>query len=87
MIQQVANLAVITMRSVTGLNVKNIQEEFLKNPLYINKQEFSLSRKELSEQEEENIDLLDRLLSLRSQEFDEDVLSELDILLHSVCSQ
>ena len=36
-IQQVANLAVITVRSVTGLNVKNIQEEFLKNPLYINK--------------------------------------------------
>ena len=60
--------------------MKNIQEEFLENPLYINKQEFSLSRKEPSEQEEENIDLL-------SQEFDEDFLSELGILLYSECSQ
>ena len=63
------------MRSVTGRNVSNIQMEFQKSPLYSNKQEFSLSRKELSASELENIELLDNLLSLRSKEIDDEFLS------------
>ena len=86
-IQQVANLSVLTVRSVTGRNVSNIQMEFQKSPLYSNKQEFSLRRKELSVTELENIELLDNLLSLRSKEIDDEILSELDILILNVCSK
>ena len=86
-IQQVSNLAVLTIKSVTGRNLSNIQNEFQKNPLYTNKQEFTLNRKELSDKKHENIELLDKLLSIRSKEVDDEIISELDILILNVCSQ
>ena len=86
-IQQVAALAVSTVRSGTGLNVYNIQREFKKDLLYVNKQEFILDKTELPENGKETIDLLDNLLNIRSQEVDTDIISELDFLILNVCSQ
>ena len=86
-IQQVAALAVCTVRSVTGLNVKNISEEFKKDPLLDNKHEFTVSLKEVPENGQETIEQLVNLLDIRSQEVDKDIISELDSLILDVCSK
>ena len=86
-IQQVAYLAVNTVRSVTGLNVKNIHYEFKKDPLYENKHEFIVDLKEFPENGQETIDQLVNLLDIRSKEVDIEVISELDNLILTVCSQ
>ena len=84
---QIAALAVCTVRSPTGLNVKNIHEEFKKDPLIVNKHEFTVALKELPENGQETIDQLDSLLTVRSNEVDTNIISELDHLILNVCSQ
>ena len=49
--------------------------------------EFTVSMKEFPENGQETIDQLDNLLTVRSNEVDTDIISELDHLILNVCSQ
>ena len=85
-ISQVAKLSVQTVRSISGLNIRNIFEEFGKDPLNVNKWEFIVEKAKLPENGQENIDLLDCLLQQRSQEVDSDLIWEFDTLIFDVCT-
>ena len=84
-IHDLAHSAVRTAQSVTGLNVLNIRQSFNCNPLSCNPLDIISQRKEIPEGGEETLDLLARLLDIRSNEIDEDIVSDLDDLISDVC--
>ena len=73
-ISMLAHLSVITVQSTTGLNVKNIQDEFLSDPLTTNKRLFVTTNVKTPIDKQDNIELLNNLLHIRSSEQDEDCL-------------
>ena len=85
-ISQLANVAVVTVRSVTGLNIKNIREEFGKDPLFNNRNCFYVNQTEIPENGQNNIELIDYLLFIRSNETDEEILTELNEIIFDVCT-
>ena len=85
-ISQVAHLSVQNVRSVSGLNFRNIREEFGKDPLNFNKWEFIVEKAKLPENGQQNIDLLDCLLKQRSKEVDSEIICEFDTLIFDICT-
>ena len=85
-IWQLANLAVTTVKSNTGLNVKNIKDEFLLDPLTTNKRSFCITEVEIPLDKSENIELLNYLLYIRNSEHDEDIIAELEDLIFAICT-
>ena len=86
-IWQLANLAVTTVRSTTGLNIKRMFDEFGMDPLITNKRQFVISRENVPADKEENLELLNYLLHIRSSEHDEEIISELNDLIFDICTQ
>ena len=86
-IWMLANLAVQTVRSTTGLNIKNIFDEFGLDPLNTDKRQFVTSKEIVPADKEENIELLNYLLYIRSSESDEEIISEINDLIFDICSQ
>ena len=86
-IWQLANLAVTTVQSNTGLNVKNIKDEFSLDPLTTNKRLFCTTAVEIPFDKTDNIELLNYLLHIRNSEQDEEVVAELDDLIIDICTE
>ena len=86
-IWQLANLAVTTVQSNTGLNVKNIKDEFSLDPLTTNKRLFFTTAVEIPFDKTDNIELLNYLLHIRNSEHDEEVVAELDDLIIDICTE
>ena len=76
-----------TRQSVTGRNVANIWSEFEVNPLFCNTTAIIIKKKEVPDQGQENMELLERLLISRAEELEPDVLTELEGLISNVCAQ
>ena len=85
-ISQLASLSVNSVRSVTGKNICNMREEFGLDPVTINKKKFSVLKTAIPEHGHSNIELLDYLLYLRSNETEEEILDELNELISNVSS-
>ena len=83
---QLAHLAVNSTRSVTGRNVMEMREEFQLDPLTVNKKQFSVKKAVIPENGKENLELLDHLIFIRNSETEEEIISEVDDLIASVCS-
>ena len=56
------------------------------DPLKVNKKMFVVKKAELPEHGEENIELLDYHLYIRNNETEVEIISELDDLIHNVCT-
>ena len=85
-IWKLTRLAVNNVGSVTGRNVSKMREEFQLDPLTDYKKSFFVKKAEIPEHGEENIELLDYLLYLRNNETEEEIICELNELIHNVCS-
>ena len=85
-IGKLARLAVSSVRSTTGLNVRQMKDEFQLDPLKVNKKMFVVRKADLPEHGEDNIELLDYLLYIRNNETEEEIISELNDLIHKVCT-
>ena len=85
-IWKLTRLAVNNVGSVTGQNVSKMREEFQLDPLTEYKKSFFVKKAEIPEHGEENIELLDYLLYLRNNETEEEIIGELNELIHNVCS-
>ena len=85
-IWNIANLAVNSSRSVTGLNVTNIRDEFHLHPVSVDKRQFCVKKREIPENGLDNIELLDYLLFLRNNETEEPIVIELDSLIADICT-
>ena len=83
-ISQLASLSVNSVRSVTGKNISNMREEFGLDPVTVNKKKFSVHKTAIPEHGNCNIELLDYLLYLRSNETEEEILDELNELIVNV---
>ena len=83
---QLANLAVKTTRSVTGKNVKNVIDEFQLDPLLVLNKKFFVAKTEIPHNGDESIELLDYLLYLRNNETEEEIISEFNDLIFTVCT-
>ena len=79
-------MAVKTTRSVTGKNVRNLTDEFQLDPLLFHNKKFFVDKTEVPENGEESIELLDYLLYLRNNETEEEIISELNDLIFTVCT-
>ena len=77
--------AVNTVQSVTGLNVANIRQEFGLNPLLYGPTLFSVKKKDITEIDQNNMDLLGELLQQKHDEIDPDTILELDGLINNIC--
>ena len=86
-ISALAYWGVQTRQSVTGKNVANIREEFKMDPLKCKPWALNVKKKEVSEQGDENIQLLETLLSIRAVELEPDILTELNGLIDIICAQ
>ena len=65
----------------------NIRREFGLDPLICHKSLFSVKKNDLPPQGLENIELLDQLLSIRSNEMEDDIICELDKLIIDICTK
>ena len=76
-----------TRQSTTGRNVANIQEEFGVNPLdrFSSPGSISVRLRELPDNGQETLELLERLLQSRSTETEPDIVSELNQLIDNIC--
>ena len=85
-IWSLAKLASNTVKSCTGLNIRNIEDEFKLDPLTEHPQNFSVKKCDLLPDEIENIELLQYLLHIRSNETDdEEIHSEINQLITNLC--
>ena len=73
-----------TRQSSTGRNVANIREEFRVNPLKCFQGAIKVHSREIPEGGEETLELLDRLLCIRANEVEPDILDELTDLINDV---
>ena len=85
-ISQLASLSINSVRSVTGKNVINIRNEFGLDPITVNKRNFSVSKRCIPDYGFENLELLDYLLYLRSNETEDEIKDELNELIIDICS-
>ena len=86
-ISALAYWGVRTRKSTTGRNVANIQEEFGVNPLdrFSSPGSISVRLRELPDNGQETLELLERLLQSRSTETEPDIVSELNQLIDNIC--
>ena len=61
---------------MTGRNIAKIRGEFDLDPLSVHKKQFHVSKVEIPEGGDENIELLDYLLYLRNNETEEELVIE-----------
>ena len=88
-IWQLSNLAVTTVRSTTGLNVKNIREEFGLDPLADYKKLFFVEKSPIPRDGLDVIELLDYLLYIRNVEIDtgdNNDIEEINSLISKTCT-
>ena len=85
-ISQLASLSINSVRSVTGKNVSNITNEFGLDHVTVNKRKFSVSKRCIPDYGFENLELLDYLLYLRSNETEDEIKDELNELIIDICS-
>ena len=76
-----------TRQSITGRNVANIRQEFSVDPLKCAQGRIKVDTREIPEGGEENLELLDRLLSIRAVETEPCIVDELNILITDICEQ
>ena len=81
-----SHLAINTVRSTTGSNIANIRNEFSMCPILNPKQKFILTKRNVPLNYQENVALLDHLITIRSSEFDQDIIEELDSLINHICT-
>ena len=85
-ISTLAFWATRTLQSTTGKNVANIRNDFA-DPLTCGSEKICIKRQDIPEGGYQQIDLLARLLVLRNEEMDPDILPEIDILIDNVCQE
>ena len=73
---------------VTGKtkNVKNLIDEFQLDPLLVLNKKFFVAKTEIPHNGDESIELLDYLLYLRNNETEEEIISEFNDLIFTVCT-
>ena len=71
--------------STTGKNVANMQDEFGLNPLKCSAQNIFVAKRDIPENGNLNLELLETLLSIRAAECEPDIVSNLDFLIDMVC--
>ena len=76
-----------TRQSTTGKNVDNIRQEFSVDPLKCAQGSIKVETREIPEGGEENLELLDRLLSIRATETEPSIVDELNVLITDICEQ
>ena len=78
-----------TRESTTGRNVANIRQEFGVNPLYrfCSPGSISVRQRELPDNGQETLDLLERLFQIRSIETEPEIVSEINQLIDDVCEE
>ena len=79
--------AVKTVQSVTGSNVAKIRQEFGRDPLLYGPTLFFVKKKDISENDKENIDLLKELFQQKQDELDPDMVLELEGLIDNICKK
>ena len=77
--------AVKTVQSVTGSNLAKIRQEFGLDPLLHQPTLFFVKKKDISENDVENMDLLKDLFQQKQDELDPRVVSELEGLINDIC--
>ena len=76
-----------TRLSTAGRNFANIREEFKINPLQCKPGALNVLKREIPEQMEDNLELLDSLLKIRAEELEPDIVTKLNGLINTVCEQ
>ena len=84
-ISSLAYWGVRTRKSTTGRNVANIREEFGLDPLKCSPGSIRIRQRDMPENGQENLELLERLFSIRAAEVEPDVVNELNILINDIC--
>ena len=77
--------AVNNVQSVTGCNLANIRHEFGLNPLLCGPALFSVKKKDITDTEQSNMDLVMELLQQKHDELDPDTIIELEGLINNIC--
>ena len=76
-----------TRQSTTGRNVANMQNEFQVDPLNCLPWDIKVSKRDIPENYEQNLELLDNLLSTRATEYEPDIVSNLTMLIDMICAE
>ena len=63
----------------------NIREEFGLDPLKCSPGSIRIRQRDMPENGQENLELLERLFSIRAAEVEPDVVNELNILINDIC--
>ena len=73
------------MQSTTGSNIANIHQEFGQHPLLCEPTLFLVKKKETTEVDRQNLDLLEDLFQQKHDEGDPDTVIELEGLINQIC--
>ena len=65
----------------------NIEEEFKVNPLKCKSEDIVVMKREIPEYGAENMELIERLLTIRASEKEPNLVSELNELIDNVCEE
>ena len=76
-----------TVQSVTGLNMANIRQEFGLDPLLHGPSLFTVKNKEIPENGNETLELIDNLLHQQLQETEPDIATELQAVINNLCER
>ena len=76
-----------TVQSVTGLNITNIRQEFGLDPLLNGPSMFTVKSKDIPENGNEILELLETLLQQQLQETEPDIVTELQTIINSFCER
>ena len=79
--------AIKTVQSTTGLNVANIRHEFGLDPLLHGSTLFTVKRKQIPENHEEDLKLLADLLAQQLVEPEPNIVSELQTVIDNICKR
>ena len=82
-----AVLSVNTVQSNTGWNIHKMKEEFGMDPLKTSRNEFVVEKSDIPAGGEDDLILLQDLMTIRSNEVDDDIISELDALIRNTCTK
>ena len=76
-----------TVQSTTGLNVANIHQEFGLDPLVHGPTMFTVKKRDIPENKEEDLELLENLLQQQLVETEPDIVSELQTVIDNICTR
>ena len=86
-ISALSHWGIRTRLSTTGSNVANIKEEFSVDPLKCKPMDISVMKRNIPENGEQNMELIERLLNIRADEIEPDVVDEINELISNICEQ